>query len=113
MQSDRAAVRALLSGGDDVNAAQGDGMTALHWAARHGDVELIRMLLSAGANVRATTPRTGDAAGRETIDDVSGLPPLPTGGPGVPPIVAAAGTGFGEGFAGNAYRNAPSGFLPR
>src|SRR5258705_12157335 len=60
----------------------------------------------------AGRPRTGDAAGRETIDDVSGLPPIPTGGPGVPPLVAAAGTGFGEGFAGNSYRNAPSGFLP-
>ena len=43
---------------------------------------------------------------------MSGLPPIPTGGPGVPPLVAAAGTGFGEGFAGNSYRNAPSGFLP-
>ena len=28
-----AAVRALLKQGVDVNAAQGDGMTALHWAA--------------------------------------------------------------------------------
>src|SRR5439155_12832713 len=60
----------------------------------------------------AGRPRTGDAAGRETIDDVSGLPPLPTGGPGVPPLLAAAGAGFGEGFAGNSHRNAPSGFLP-
>ena len=34
-------------------------MTALHWAARHGDVELVKMLLAAGANVRATT-RLGD-----------------------------------------------------
>jgi hypothetical protein len=56
MQSDRAAVRALLSAGDDVNAAQGDGMTALHWAARHGDVELIRMLLSAGGGGGRPTP---------------------------------------------------------
>ena len=38
-----------------MNAAQGDGMTALHWAARHGDVDLIKMLLAAGANVKATT----------------------------------------------------------
>src|SRR5258708_2358202 len=55
MAGDRAAVRALLTSGDDVNAAQGDGMTALHWAARHGDVDLIRMLVAAGANVKATT----------------------------------------------------------
>jgi ankyrin repeat protein len=52
---DLAAVRALLKQGADVNAAQGDGMTALHWAAMQGDPALAQMLLSAGANVRATT----------------------------------------------------------
>src|SRR5690348_17087301 len=34
MTGDAALVRTLLKGGEDVNAAQGDGMTALHWAAR-------------------------------------------------------------------------------
>ncbi|HEY7819457.1 MAG TPA: ankyrin repeat domain-containing protein, partial [Vicinamibacteria bacterium] len=48
-------VRTLLQRGEDVNAAQGDGMTALHWAALAGDVDLARMLLYAGANVKATT----------------------------------------------------------
>ena len=38
------AVRALLREGADVNAAQGDGMTALHWAAHSGDVELAAVL---------------------------------------------------------------------
>jgi len=52
---DAAAVKALLKAGVDVNAAQGDGMTALHWAATNGDVAMTQMLLSAGANVRATT----------------------------------------------------------
>ncbi|HWI17141.1 MAG TPA: ankyrin repeat domain-containing protein, partial [Vicinamibacterales bacterium] len=52
---DGAAVKALLKNGADVNVAQGDGMTALHWAASHGDAALTQMLLSAGANVRATT----------------------------------------------------------
>jgi ankyrin repeat protein len=52
---DATAVKALLKGGADVNAAQGDGMTALHWAAQKGDPALVSMLLSAGANVRATT----------------------------------------------------------
>ena len=46
-------VRALLKSGADVNAAQGDGMTALHWAAMHGDSAMSTMLLQAGANVRA------------------------------------------------------------
>ena len=30
-------------------------MTALHWAATHGDVDMITMLLAAGGNLRATT----------------------------------------------------------
>ncbi|HYE89242.1 MAG TPA: ankyrin repeat domain-containing protein [Vicinamibacterales bacterium] len=52
---DVAAVKALLQQGADVNAAHGDGMTALHWAATNGDAALTQMLLAAGANVRATT----------------------------------------------------------
>jgi uncharacterized protein len=52
---DATAVRTLLKAGADVNAAQGDGMTALHWAAQKGDANMVAMLLSAGGNVRATT----------------------------------------------------------
>ncbi len=48
-------VRALLKQGADVNAAQGDGMTALHWAAHRGDAPMLGVLLYAGANVHATT----------------------------------------------------------
>ncbi len=55
MNGDKAAVRTLLKSAADVNAAQGDGMTALHWAAMSGDLELTQMLMFAGANVRATT----------------------------------------------------------
>lgn len=55
MRRDAAAVRQLLKQGADVNAAQGDGMTALHWAAMHGDAELARMLLYAGARKDAAT----------------------------------------------------------
>jgi ankyrin repeat protein len=54
-RGDREAVKTLLKKAADVNAAQGDGMTALHWAAMNGDVELSEMLIYAGANVRATT----------------------------------------------------------
>ena len=54
-RGDRESVRALLRKGLDVNEAQGDGSTALHWAAIKGDAEMARMLVYAGANVRATT----------------------------------------------------------
>jgi hypothetical protein len=43
---DAVAVKALLKQGADVNGAQGDGMTALHWAAMNGDAALTQMLLS-------------------------------------------------------------------
>ncbi len=55
MRRDRQTVRALLQQGADVNAAQGDGMTALHWAANHGDVEMTRMLMYAGARLEVVT----------------------------------------------------------
>ncbi len=55
MRRDAAAVKMLLKQGADVNAAQGDGMTALHWAAEHGDVALARVLLYAGARKDAAT----------------------------------------------------------
>lgn len=49
-----AAVRAVLAAGDrDVNAPQADGMTALHWAARHDDMDTANALLAARANPRA------------------------------------------------------------
>ena len=55
MQGNKDALRALLKDGADVNTAQGDGMTALHWAATKNDVDLAKVLLYAGANLKATT----------------------------------------------------------
>jgi ankyrin repeat protein len=55
MKGDRAGVAVLLKQKADVNVAQGDGMTALHWAAMNGDLELTKLLLTAGAGVTATT----------------------------------------------------------
>jgi ankyrin repeat protein len=48
-----AAVRALLAKRTDVNAAQPDGMTALHWAAHHDDAAIAGQLLAAGADAKA------------------------------------------------------------
>ncbi len=55
MRGDSAQLRQLLRQGLDVNAAQADGMTALHWAASRGDVASARMLLFAGARSAAMT----------------------------------------------------------
>lgn len=54
-QGDVQAVAALIAGGADVNAAEGDGMSALHWAAQQGDVSVARALIEGGANVDAGT----------------------------------------------------------
>ena len=48
-------VRELLRGGADVAFAQGDGMTALHWAAMRGDAEIATMLIFSGADLEAGT----------------------------------------------------------
>lgn len=47
--------RVLLARHADVNAAQGDGSTALHWAVHWDDQDLVSTLVRAGANVNAAT----------------------------------------------------------
>jgi ankyrin repeat protein len=54
-RGDLEAVRELLRKGADVNNPQGDGMTALHWAAERGDARLAEVLIYSGANVNAGT----------------------------------------------------------
>ncbi len=46
---DTVQIERLLKGGADVNAQQGDGATALQWAAYRGDAQLATLLLKAGA----------------------------------------------------------------
>jgi ankyrin repeat protein len=55
MAGDTATVRRLVASGANVNIAQGDGMTALHWAAERGDLAMANALLRAHASVKAVT----------------------------------------------------------
>lgn len=95
------------------------GATAF-WRAAYGlDVPAMKLLLQYGADpniptIKPTGRLPGDDSGEEGGDgtDPSGLPPVPDGGPGVYPIHAAAGVGYGEGYAANAHRHAPDAWLP-
>jgi ankyrin repeat protein len=51
--ADREAVRRLVQERVDVNAAEADGTTALHWASYRDDHESAELLINAGANVNA------------------------------------------------------------
>ena len=53
--------RALIAAGAEVNATQHGGWTALHAAALHGNVALVRLLLQAGAHTNAKND-TGQTA---------------------------------------------------
>jgi len=92
------------------------GATPLWRAAYATDVEAIKLLIEYGADPSIPTfkppGRGGGGGASSTEDDPSGLPAVPDGGPGVFPIHAASGVGYGEGFAGNSHRHAPDGWLP-
>jgi len=53
MHADKARILALLRQKADVNAPQIDGTTALHWAVQANDLELVGLLVRAGAHVAA------------------------------------------------------------
>jgi uncharacterized protein len=92
------------------------GATAFWRAAYADDVDAMKLLVKYGADVNIATmrtpgrPRLGDDPAR-VIQDVSGMPPVPVGGPGVPPLLAAAGEGYGEGLAANHHHYAATGRL--
>ncbi len=48
---DSTSIRTLLKSGSDVNATQGDGATALHWAVHYDDLATVDLLLRSGARV--------------------------------------------------------------
>ena len=101
----------------DVLRVDEGGASAFWRAAYASDIDAMKLLVTRGADPHMPTtkpagrPTRGDAGQVVVIEDRSGLPPVPVGGPGVSPLQAAAGVGYGEGFAGNAHRFAPSGML--
>jgi ankyrin repeat protein len=116
-------------GNRNCGLADTSGSTAFWRAAYSVDVAAMRMLIQYGADPNITTiaprqpiRRGGDArpagaGGPVAPTPVDGqarynAPPIPPGGPGALPIHAAAGVEYGEGFAGNAHRHAPGGWLP-
>ncbi len=50
----RSAAMEMISRGVDVNIAESDGTTALHWAVHRDDVDLVERLIRAGAKVNRT-----------------------------------------------------------
>ncbi|HYE88107.1 MAG TPA: ankyrin repeat domain-containing protein, partial [Vicinamibacterales bacterium] len=92
------------------------GATPFFRAAYASDVAAMKLLIANGADPHIGTfkpagrPFTGE--GTRQIQDVSGLPAIPYGGPGILPLHAATGVGYGEGFAANSHRYAPTGFMP-
>ena len=92
------------------------GATAFWRAAYATDVDAMRLLVAHGADPKMTTlkvPARRFRRQRGEQQDFSGLEPLPVGGPAIYSIHAASGVGYGEGFAANAHRHVPDGWLPR
>ena len=106
MRGDATSVRHLLQRGTDVNAAQGDGLTALHWAAMNDDLKMVEMLVYAGANVKASTriggytplfmaSRTGNAAIVGALLD-AGADAIAVAATGATPLMLAAASGSAD-----------------
>jgi ankyrin repeat protein len=93
------------------------GATPFFRAAYATDVPAMKLLLAAGADPKIGTikpvarARRGPAGGPPR-EDPSGLPAVPDGGLGALAIHAAAGIGYGQGFAANDHRHVTDGWMP-
>jgi ankyrin repeat protein len=101
------------------------GATAFWRAAYAADVKAMTLLVEHGADPNIWTtklpdrrrnfdpdvPNNPDNADEPEEEDPSGLPPVPDGGPGIHPIHAAAGVGFGTSRVAQQHRSVPGGFL--
>jgi hypothetical protein len=117
-------------GNRNCGLADTSGSTAFWRSAYSVDIDAMKLLVQYGAdpNIATMAPpapirRAGPngqpagAGGAITPTAREGqerytAPPIPPGGPGAMPIHAAAGVEYGEGFAGNAHRHAPDGWMP-
>ena len=107
MRGDVEMVRSLLEAGADLDAPQGDGMTALHWAAERGDQEIAKLLISAGADMEAGTriggytplhlaSKGGHAAVAAVLLEAGGDANALTGSSAATPLHLAAAAADGE-----------------
>jgi ankyrin repeat protein len=100
----------------DLSGVDESGATPFWRAAYASDVPAMKLLAARGADPHLPTikpagrPQFGDS--NREVKDVSGLPPVPVGGPSVTPLMAATGVGYAEGFAANSHIIHPAGWLP-
>jgi len=81
------AIRLLLAAGSEVDVADKDGMTPLHWAALMGHEEVVGILLDAGADAnRRTTAKTGTRESGWTPADCAEHGDRGSGRPGKPEL---------------------------
>ncbi len=106
----------FTSWGGDYLGVDRMGATPFWRAAYALDIDAMKLLVDHGADPNIPTMKPPErrrrGGGGEEGPDPSGLPPVPDGGPGVYPIHAAAGVGYGEGFAANIHRHVPEGWMP-
>lgn len=106
MNGNFSTVERLIKEGFDVNTSQGDGTTALHWAASRNDLRMTLLLLEAGAEVKAQTrlgritplfmaAQSGNAEIIQALLE-SGADSASASGIGTTPLMLAAASGSAE-----------------